>query len=116
MNKEIADKWVEALRSGKYKQTSGFLCRVFPDGKESYCCLGVLCDILGTPNEITKLANAKAYDGKYNYLPESVVEKCDLKTSRGVIAHMSSNLSQINDRGESFTTIADIIEKNWERL
>jgi hypothetical protein len=35
-------KWVKALRSGKYKQTSGRLVR---DGK--YCCLGVACDVSG---------------------------------------------------------------------
>lgn len=43
MKKEIADKWVAALRSGKYKQGRQYL-RTFED---NYCCLGVLCEILG---------------------------------------------------------------------
>lgn len=34
-------KWIEALESGKYKQTKSCL-RDFKDG---YCCLGVACDI-----------------------------------------------------------------------
>lgn len=41
MKKEIADKWVAALRSGNYKQTTGMLNR----NNESFCCLGVLCEI-----------------------------------------------------------------------
>lgn len=42
MNKKqkMVAKWVKALRSGKYKQTTGRL----QDGK-GYCCLGVACAI-----------------------------------------------------------------------
>ena len=40
MKKEIADKWVAALRSGDYKQVHAYLHT--PAG---YCCLGVLCEI-----------------------------------------------------------------------
>lgn len=52
MDAKLKAKWVEALRSGKYTQTSGFLNRQEPyqsnDGYvklPGYCCLGVLCDI-----------------------------------------------------------------------
>ena len=38
--KEHLRKWVEALRSGDYKQAEGALSR-----GDSYCCLGVACDI-----------------------------------------------------------------------
>lgn len=44
MNPEWKKKWVEALRSGKYKQGKEALC--FGD---KYCCLGVLCEIAGAP-------------------------------------------------------------------
>lgn len=40
MNPEIKALWLEALRSGEYKQTTG----VLNDGCR-YCCLGVLTDI-----------------------------------------------------------------------
>lgn len=39
--------WIDALRSGKYKQARGALARVDEDGCTSYCCLGVLADIAG---------------------------------------------------------------------
>lgn len=44
MNPEIKARWVAALRSGNYAQGRHALRRVI-DGKDKYCCLGVLCDI-----------------------------------------------------------------------
>lgn len=37
---EFKAKWVEALRSGKYKQVTGRLHK-----KTGFCCLGVACEI-----------------------------------------------------------------------
>lgn len=46
MKKNIMNKWVKALRSGKYKQGREKLCTVNgTTGQESYCCLGVLTDL-----------------------------------------------------------------------
>src|SRR5689334_12189419 len=41
MTAELRDAWCAALRSGKYEQGTGRLCK---DGK--FCCLGVLGDLL----------------------------------------------------------------------
>jgi hypothetical protein len=43
MNKEVARLWIDALRSGEYKHTSGRLVR--GTDSLSYCCLGVLCEL-----------------------------------------------------------------------
>jgi hypothetical protein len=40
---ELKQRWLDALRSGKYKQGKGAL----RTGKDHFCCLGVLCDISG---------------------------------------------------------------------
>lgn len=48
MNQEWKTKWVEALRSGKYKQGKMQLRVVLPDGEPGFCCLGVACDITNT--------------------------------------------------------------------
>ena len=46
MKKNIMNKWVKALCSGKYKQGRARLCTVNGrTGNESYCCLGVLTDL-----------------------------------------------------------------------
>lgn len=39
--KKFKDKWIAALRSGKYKQGRGQLRSL----NNNYCCLGVLCDV-----------------------------------------------------------------------
>jgi hypothetical protein len=44
MDAQLKAKWVEALRSGDFKQAQG----VLHDAKtDSYCCLGVLCKVVG---------------------------------------------------------------------
>ena len=43
LNPEIKKKWLTALKSGNYKQGTGKLRR----RDNSFCCLGVLCDISG---------------------------------------------------------------------
>lgn len=51
MKTEIKQKWVDALRSGEYKQGKWKLTRIddytdiMGQGKERFCVLGVLCDI-----------------------------------------------------------------------
>ena len=42
--KEFFKKWVEALRSGKYKQTTNGL---YDDYEDAYCALGVGCMVAG---------------------------------------------------------------------
>ena len=42
MKRDIAEKWVAALRSGEYRQGVGLLQA--PNTKE-FCCLGVLCEL-----------------------------------------------------------------------
>ena len=44
MKKNIAKRWVKALRSGKYKQGQCLLKQV-EEGQVKYCCLGVLCEL-----------------------------------------------------------------------
>lgn len=41
INKKLVRQWVDALRSGKYKQGRSALRNV----DNEFCCLGVLCDI-----------------------------------------------------------------------
>lgn len=46
MNPELKEKWVSALRSGKYKQGTCSFRNKEKDGSENYCCLGVLADVI----------------------------------------------------------------------
>lgn len=42
MKVKYKKRWLEALRSGEYRQTTGSLT----DDEGAFCCLGVLCEIL----------------------------------------------------------------------
>lgn len=43
--REWQDKWIAALRSGKYKQTNSVLVVEYGDDHKAYCCLGVAVEI-----------------------------------------------------------------------
>lgn len=109
MKKEVKDKWIKALRSGKYKQTRG---RLHNQNGGGYCCLGVLCEVTGLEydkdgllldQEIVNFAGMRSDCGKYQ-------EGSTLKGN-------SFSLSVLNDsRKWSFKKIADFIEDVWETL
>ena len=116
MKKTIAEKWIKALRSGKYKKTMGQLCRVAKNGNKSYCCLGVL----------TELYNKEHVDKKSlggGSLSYSVSNWAGMGSGMGMIAgsghYSGKTLADLNDcdrSKRSFMRIADIIEKNVENL
>jgi len=122
MKKEVMKKWVKALRSGKYKRGSGWLKQDTPTGVR-HCCLGVLCEI--TPGVTWRKDNDKVYRARADHgsdtmsLPREVMEYAGMNTSHGYIEGKRGkhSLDDINDSGKySFSKIADIIEKHWEKL
>lgn len=106
MYKHIKEKWVAALRSGKYDQATGTL----KIGNQ-YCCLGVLCD-LATKENICKESSVPSaiytyYDNEKQMLPKSVIQWANLGREAQI------ELIELNDTEEwSFTRIADWIEEN----
>ena len=102
MKKEIADKWIAALRSGEYKQGIGEL---HDTGNNSYCCLGVLCKVMDSPIK----------EGQ-SFLSLEAQKQANMRTGHGDF-HSPDNLVMLNDSGlASFDDIADIIETEWENL
>ena len=112
MKKSIANKWIKALRSGKYKQTTSVLRNL-----DGFCCLGVLCDI----SERGKWKRAKGgkvfvFNDWYDKtMPNEVIEWAGMNNGFGLLPDTS--LTDLNDHeGKSFDEIADVIEKNWNVL
>lgn len=108
MKKSWAMKWIKALRSGKYKQTTGSL----RDDK-GHCCLGVLCAITPYKYNYTKLHKTT--------LPNKVINLVGTMDSNPWVKvkgnpHVTT-LANLNDiQHKSFAEIADIIEQNWKKL
>lgn len=116
MKREIADKWVEALRSRKYKQGDGCL-----RNGDNFCCLGVLCDIsgLGKWEKSDHYDNGLFYCGTNAVLPGSVMDWSGINHFKGLFKTDEGDgvcLTSLNDSGMSFAEIADVIEKHWEQL
>jgi hypothetical protein len=122
VNPEVKTKWVAALRSGEYEQTTGTLSR---DG--AYCCLGVLCELaIKDGVEIEKHPTPGAstrYGESVGVLPWRVVSwagvpDCDPdvqvppKDDDQFATDEWQALSGVNDGGASFELIADLIEKS----
>lgn len=99
MRAEVKKAWVDALRSGKYKQGRGAL----RSGGNEYCCLGVLIDVLGIdwyPPSDSVMGDSYSIEDSFTYEPK--LHPLD-----------SSTLIMMNDEDEmSFAEIADYIEEN----
>ena len=106
MKEEIKDKWVEALRSGKYKQCKGRLQK-----KDGYCCLGVLCDISGIPFDVgyTLPDNIKNWSGMVTH--DGTYRCKDLVYLKSLVI-----LNDGRNENKNFNEIADVIEEVWEDL
>lgn len=105
MNPEIKQKWVAALRSGKYVQGKGTLKRNNEDGTAKYCCLGVICQELNIVNK--KMKDLTSFDGCIGILSQRIRELT------GVLDLEMNVLTNMNDAyGKSFSQIADYIEAN----
>jgi len=112
MKKSIKKEWVDALRSGEYKQTKGVL-----KDKDSFCCLGVLCDIHS--KETGEEWEEDTYFVEVGELPERVVSWAELTGFNPSNPLVKVNditkrisLAELNDGGKIFDEIADIIEEN----
>lgn len=108
MKPKIKKLWVEALRSGKYKQGSGRL-RTFSD---AYCCLGVLCDLHRKETGRQWRRNSHGdwvYLSATGALPEEVSNWAGLKCGNPALG-LDSAISH-NDSGTPFPDIADRIQK-----
>lgn len=135
MDAEILTQWVNALESGKYQQTPGVLRRKDTDGNIGYCCLGVLKEITGSTwvEAVHKRDGGKfqfiAWDDEEEegtstvYVPhdyddqeaKTLPDTCftypsdDDLEKWGLSWINASELAEMNDEGESFSSIADYI-------
>lgn len=129
MNPEVKQKWIDALRSGKYEQGSEKLRTM-----TGYCCLGVLCNIYA--QEHNTQWKFKGYDEtnlqpkdywyfgeQSEFLPEFVMDWAGLKLNCPVVKidvdeddgddawFYHEQIADLNDSGYTFNDLSNLIEQ-----
>lgn len=126
MNTEIKQKWVNALRSNEYAQSTGALKTEY-----GFCCLGVLCDLYAKEHDDVNWEHRTFEDSRCDkfylndeseYLSVDVMKWAGLRY-RNPIIHIEYadenditdeyeiELAKLNDDEVSFTQIANYIEE-----
>lgn len=115
----VKRKWLAALRSGKYNQTTGALYNPADDG---LCCLGVLCHIEGASKEDMRHNGQPAdidmfTDALLDY-DEMTAEQASKYSNKAFSFSVKykkklTPLSVLNDQNKlTFKQIANIIERS----
>lgn len=117
MNPEVKTLWIEALKSGEYRQGREYLRK-----GDTYCCLGVLCDLAVKAGATSDWREpfgedrASVIGGETAYLPSSVAQWANI-SYEGFYRHEDgeeSSLTFQNDRNKlTFAQIAEIIEEKF---
>lgn len=110
--------WVEALRSGEYRQCKDVLHNV---DEQALCCFGVACEVYqkhvgGLEITESKCGNKTLllYSGEMTSPPWEVIKWLGLSSRSGRYEGERDRAALMgdNDRGKTFAQIADIIESN----
>lgn len=101
---DLVSQWLEALRSGAYRQTRGALHAVCTDG-DRYCCLGVLRVVAGQNGVLIGRASHSDH-----------LDTEDARHAALLSYEDQRRLSRMNDdKGSTFAEIADWLEANIYR-
>jgi hypothetical protein len=121
VNPDIKRRWIEALRSGEYRQTQEVLVEPDPILGDAFCCLGVLCEIAVKDGVIVRQAEsyldpANPMDQSDATLPMAVLRWAELPidghTANEVVVMHERYLTTFNDNFRyDFNQIADVIEE-----
>lgn len=123
LNKVAIKKWVDALRSGKYRQCNGHL-KVQGNKRPLYCCLGVACLVAKSNNVDIDLERAF---NKHNVLPDVVKKWFGFKfrdpkfliddKNKKIIKKMHNRYGKPNiERAFDATTLNDHVELNFKEI
>lgn len=116
MNPEVKALWLEALRSGRYRQGRGRLRTTNPDGSNNYCCLGVLCDLYdkvhGEDGWMRVEGTHTMRHGGWIGTPSGwVLVWAGLHDRHGEFGEEGESLVEVNDNSSDFAEVIEVIEE-----
>lgn len=132
---EIKALWLTALRDDRFQQGQFSLRRMSREGAEfKYCCLGVASELFRTSEanankiewERVEKSTYHSFGGCHSLLNKEVIEWMGASGAHCAFVRVSDEIRQqyslfeahifsiaeLNDRGVSFSDIANIIEEN----
>lgn len=120
MNPEVKTEWLTALRSGNYRQATGYLRRLKPyktSQPEGFCCLGVVCDIYHKTTGNGRWQDPHEYGSALVIGGEFIPDKTDLPPAVREWSGLTDDetrcfLAEKNDGDWTFEAIANWIEEN----
>lgn len=107
---DLAKRWIEALRSGKYEQGKYAL----RTSDNCYCCLGVLADVAkpdGWSNKVTTLARPENFKSgalevyKHDGMVELISDDLWAEVTGGTDWMKAVDIAAANDDGKTFEEI-----------
>ena len=105
--------WIEALKSGKYKQVSGAMTR-----DDGYCCLGVASKLYQEmENKYYTISGWSFPEEEGPPVPEELYggdEELYHEEDKTVEGWLPSKLAGMNDNGSDFVEIANWIKENTD--
>lgn len=132
MKKDVAKKWVSALRSKKYKKGLRALKVKTKTGVVRHCCLGVLCELYQKEHgkklrvatreaelyeKLPRRCSVYSFAKNAHSLPATVMRWAGIENSDGALkGPRYITLSNVNDNGYSFEKIANIIADRFTDL
>lgn len=122
MNADVVKKWVDALESGKYLQTTGCLLEQKSDkqGDCAFCAVGVLVDLyVQAKGKEWQFDSGDTYgymNGYYMTLPPEVVEWAGITNhERNLIEISETSVVSLNDSClKTFPEIAMFIKEKFQ--
>lgn len=117
---EIKEKWIVALRSGKFPQGNSVLKKHhFETGTFRFCCLGVLCDVVD-PTKWQRDAEIN-YSSIYKF--DDLYEKDntsyswqDSQSTTQLPYHMMDELGLTRDQCTRLMEMNDAEDKNFNEI
>lgn len=112
VNKKLMRKWIDMLRSRRYKQGQGCLRQKGPTSRsvDRYCCLGVACDMIDPKKwEFSETISRN----QYYYDEDNELASMEVRSKLGITENEQVELSTMNDGGKKFYEIADYLERTY---
>ena len=109
---ENRENLIKALESGDYKKGRTLLRTV----DDEYCCLGVMCEVIGMKSELNLEETTWMYQGLSSAAPKKVMQEFGLYSEFGDTIDNKESLVNINDENDTFQPVIEALKsgKFWK--